>query len=206
MKRTPRAGLAFARYDKNQLHSFATLALMCLKNNPLFPNPPVSLAAVGVLLATYESAMSAATQGGPQDRAAFREARGELVVALRQIASYINSRGLRLASQVLSSGFDLVVWNTRQTPLTTPILVRLDNSVSTRLSLKMRAVPNAKVYQVQSSMDGGLTWQEAGIFPHTLGIALTGLTPGTVYSVRVRGVGGSTRFSAWSAALSLMAV
>ena len=205
MKKTLRVALAFARYDKNQLNCFAILVLLCLKNNPLFPNPPVSRPALADLVTTYQNALTAAAQGGPKDRAAFREARDELVLALRSIAAYIHSLGLKQESEVLSSGFDLAVWDTRQTPLTTPELVRLDNSVSTRLSLKLRAVPNAKTYQVQTSADGGQTWQELGIFPHTRGIVLTDLTPGKVYSLRVRAIGGSTRYSPWSAAISRMA-
>ncbi len=46
MKKTLSVALAFARYDKDQLNCFAILVLLCLKNNPLFPNPPVSLPAL----------------------------------------------------------------------------------------------------------------------------------------------------------------
>jgi hypothetical protein len=136
----------------------------------------------------------------------FREARGALVAALRQIVAYIHSLGLTKESDVLSSGFDLAVWNTRQTPLATPVLVRLDNSVSTQLTLKMRAVANAKAYEVQFSADGGQTWQGLGIYPHTQGIVMTGLTPGKVYAMRIRAIGGSTRYSGWSNAISGMAL
>ena len=205
IKKTLRLSLAFARYNKDLLNCFALLVLVCLKNNPLFPKPPVSLADLAALQTAYQAAMSAATLGGPADRAAFREARGALVAALRRIAAYIHSLGLTKESEVLSSGFDLAVWDTRQKPLLTPVLVRLDNSVSTQLSLKMRAVANARVYEVQFSADGGQTWQDLGIFQHTKGIMLAGLTPGKVYALRVRAVGGSTRYSGWSTAISCMA-
>ena len=84
--------------------------------------------------------------------------------------------------------------------------MRLDNSVSTRLSLKLRAVANAKAYEVQFSTDSGETWQRLGFYPHTKGIIMTGLTPGVVYAMRVRAVGGSTRYSGWSNAISRMAL
>ena len=206
MKRTIRVAVSFARFNKDHLNCFAMLVLLCLRNNPLFPNPKVSLADLGALLTAYQDAMSAATLGGPKDSAAFREARGALVRALRQIVAYIHSLGLTKESDVLSSGFDLAVWNTRQTPLTTPVLGRLDNSVSTQLTLKMRAVANAKAYEVQFSADGGQTWQRLGIYPHTQGIVMTGLTPGVVYALRVRAVGGSTRYSGWSNGISGMAL
>ena len=203
--KTIRVALAFARYDKNLLNCFALLVLVCLKNNPLFPKPPVSLADLAALQSAYQAAMSAATLGGLADRAAFREARGALVTALRSIAAYIHSVGLTKESEVLSSGFDLAVWDTRQKPLMTPGLVRLDNSVSTQLSLKLRAVANAHVYEAQFSADGGATWQALGIYPTTKGIVLAGLTPGKVYALRVRAVGGATRYSGWSTAISCMA-
>jgi hypothetical protein len=206
MKRTIRVAVSFARFNKDHLNFFAILALVCLKNNPLFPNPTVSLADLGALQTAYQDAMSAAALGGTKDSAAFRQARGALVTALRQTAAYIQSLGLTKESDVLSSGFDLAVWNTRQTPLTTPVLVRLDNLVSTQLTLKMRAVANARAYEVQFSADGGETWQRLGFYPHTKGIVMTGLTPGTVYAMRVRAVGGSTRYSGWSNAISRMAI
>ena len=206
MKRTIRVSVTFARFNKEHLNFFAMLVLVCFRNNPMFPKPPVSLANLGVLQTAYQDAMSAATLGGPKARAAFREARGALVAALRQTAGYIHSLGLTKESDVLSSGFDLAVWNTRQTPLTTPVLVRLDNSVSTQLTLKMRAVANARAYEVQFSTDGGQTWQRLGIYPNTQGIVMTGLTPGAVYAMRVRAIGGSTRCSGWSNAISGMAL
>jgi hypothetical protein len=48
-------------------------------------------------------------------------------------------------------------------------------------------------------------WQEAGIYTTTQGIFLTNLTPGTVYHVRLRAIGGSTQYSPWSAIVSRMA-
>jgi hypothetical protein len=205
IKKTLRVSLAFARYNKDLLNCFVLLVLMCQKNNPLFPKPPVSLADLAGLQTTYQAALSAATLGGQAERAAFREARGALVAALRRIAAYIQSLGLTKESEVLSSGFDLAVWDTRPKPLMTPVLVRLDNSFSTQLSLKLRAVANARVYEVQFSDDGGQTWQRLGIYPHTKGIMLAGVTPGKVYALRVRAVGGSRRYSDWSNAIACMA-
>ena len=52
---------------------------------------------------------------------------------------------------------------------------------------------------------GAGPWLEAGIYPNTNNIVLKDLTPGTVYNVRIRAIGGSTQYSAWSATVSLMA-
>lgn len=131
------------------------------------------------------------------------EARDTLVAALRQIAGYIQSLGLTNESDVLSSGYDIIV-PSRNTPapLSQPA-IELDNSISSRLGVKLPAVPNAKAYHVQFNT-GTAAWTDLGIFPNTRNIVIPNTTPGTTYSVRVRAVGGSTQYSPWSAVNSLM--
>ncbi|HEY1717436.1 MAG TPA: fibronectin type III domain-containing protein [Verrucomicrobiae bacterium] len=48
-------------------------------------------------------------------------------------------------------------------------------------------------------------WQEAGIYTQARRIVLMGLTPGTVYFVRARAIGGSTGYSERSVPATLMA-
>jgi hypothetical protein len=72
---------------------------------------------------------------------------------------------------VLSSGFDVVMSSNGQSPLSQPVILSLDNSVTTQLQVKLQAVANAKAYQVQycnGAPNAG--WQEAGIFPSTRGM------------------------------------
>ena len=49
-------------------------------------------------------------------------------------------------------------------------------------------------------------WQTAGAFTGARKIILTGLTPGTVYNVQARAIGGSTGYSDWSDPSSHMAM
>jgi len=203
MKKSTRVALSFATLTKDQLNSFAILAIVCLKTNPLFPNLPVSIADLTTLQMAYQNAMSAAAVGGPKDTAAQNEAAEALISALRQIAAYIQSLGLT-ESQVLTSGFDVVVWNKSSITLVAPVVTGLDNSTSTQLGVSLQSVTGAKAYHVQNCTGTG-PWQEAGIFPNTKGIVINNLTPGTLYAVRVRAVGGSTQYSPWSASISLMA-
>ena len=203
MKKNVRVALSFATLPKDQLNSFAILAIVCLKTNPLFPNLPITIAALTALQTAYQNAMSAAAMGGPKDTAAQNEAADALIAALRQIAAYIQSLGLT-ESQVLTSGFDVVVWSKTKIALLAPVVTGLDNSRTTQLEVWLAAVTGAKAYQVQYCI-GTAPWQEAGIFPNTKDIIITNLTPGTVYTVRVRAVGGSTQYSPWSASISLMA-
>lgn len=203
MKKNVRVALSFATLPKDQLNSFAILAIVCLKTNPLFPNLPITIAALTALQAAYQNAMSAAAVGGPKDTALQSELADTLIAALRQIAAYIQSLGLT-ESQVLTSGFDVIVWSKTKITLLAPVVSGLDNSISTQLQVWLTAVTGAKAYQVQSCVGTG-AWQEAGIFPNTKDIIIKNLTPGTVNTVRVRAVGGSTQYSPWSASISLMA-
>jgi hypothetical protein len=204
MKKVIRVSLSFATFGDNDVNSIAILVIVCLKNNALFPNLPVSIAALTALQTAYQNALTAAAQGGKVNTALKIEAKDGMVSGLRQTAAYVQSLAPTLTvSQVLSSGFDVANANTTPYPLIQPVFT-LDNSVTTQLAVYLTAVPNAKAYQVQFSTGSG-AWQEAGIYPNTKGIVLTSLTPGTIYNVRVRAVGGSTQYSPWSATVSIMA-
>ena len=203
MKKTVRVGLSFAKLPKDQLNGFAILVIVCAaKNIVLFPNLPVTLAALSALQLAYQDAMNAATVGGRKDTAALKDARNALVSALRQIAAYIQSLNLTEA-QVLSSGFDVVIWSKTMITLLAPGITGLDYSVTTQLGVYLQAVAGAKSYHVQYCAGTG-SWLDAGIWPNTKNIVIPNLTPGTIYSVRVRAVGGSTQYSPWSAVVSLM--
>jgi hypothetical protein len=167
-------------------------------------NPPVAIAVLTTLQTAFQDALTAAATGGPMDTAAKNEARDALVSALRQTAAYVQTLAPTLnLSQILSSGFDVVSTNRIPSPLIQPVFA-LDNSTTTQLAVQLSAVPYAKAYQVQFSTGTG-AWQEAGIYPNTKSIVLTSLTPGTIYNVRIRAIGGSTQYSPWSATVSLMA-
>ena len=88
-----------------------------------------------------------------------------MVAALRQIAAYIQSLNLT-ESQVLTLGFDVVVWSKTPITLVAPLVSGLDNSQTTRLGVYLQAVNGAKAYHVQYCTGTG-AWVEAGIWPNT---------------------------------------
>jgi hypothetical protein len=204
MKKQPvQVSLGFARLKKDEFNSFAILVLVCLgKNAALFPNLPVTLIALAALQKSYQDAMTAAAVGGPPETQAQAEAYNDLVVALRLIAAYIQSLNLT-AAQVLLSGFDVVTHSRSTITLVAPLITGLDNSVTTQLGVYFQAVAGAKSYHVQYCTGAG-AWLDAGVWPNTKNVVITGLVPGTVYSVRVRGIGGSYQYGPWSATMSLM--
>ena len=81
-------------------------------------------------------------------------------------------------------------------------MVNLVNGLSSQLILRMQPVVNAKSYEVQTKNGGG--WTPAGIFTQARKITLPRLTPGQVYSVQSRAIGGATGYSDWSSPVSHM--
>jgi hypothetical protein len=105
---------------------------------------------------------------------------------------------------LLSTGYLPVSNNRSQSPLDDTAIVNLMNNGTTQLLLQLLAVRNAKSYQMEISLDGGKTWLAAGISTKSRPILLTGLIPGTTYTVRARAIGGSTGASDWTPARSIM--
>jgi len=198
-----RVALTFATFTNDQLNSMLILLLVCLKNNPLFPNLPIAYTALEALVTDYQAKLAATAVGGQIDTAAFQEARDAVVAALRQIAGYITSLGLTNASDVLSSGFDIILpGKNPSVPLTQPQFT-LDNTVPGQLGINLQAVSNAKSYHVQYATGTG-AMVDLGIFPNTKNLAIPNTTAGTTYSARIQAIGGSTQYSPWSAVMSLM--
>jgi len=202
-KNAIRVALNFATFTNDQINSLLILLLVCLKNNPLFPSLPISYTALAALVTDYQTRLAAAAVGGKIDTAAFSEARDASIAALRQIAGYITSLGLTNASDVLSSGFDIILpGKNPQQPLTQPQFT-LDNTVPWQLGIYLQTLPNAKAYHVQYGTGTG-PMIDLGIFPNTKNLALPNTTAGTTYSARIQAIGGSTQYGPWSAVMTLM--
>jgi hypothetical protein len=77
--------------------------------------------------------------------------------------------------------------------------------MSTQLVLRLSPVANAYCYEVQTSVGTG-AWQTIGSFTAARRIIIPNLTPGTIYNVRARAIGGSTGYSDWSDPQSHMAM
>ncbi len=104
-----------------------------------------------------------------------------------------------------SSGFESVPTPSAQSPLDVPTINYLGNLATTQLLMRLSSVDNANSYEVRISVDGGKTWVSGGISSQARRIVLSNLTPGTIYNVQARALGGSTGQSAWSTSASIMA-
>ena len=205
MQTNYRVNLSFATYAGADLDNFTTIVSTALDGNASFPLLPLTLAALGSLQTTFHDALAAMAQGGRQATAEKNAARDALVTALRAIAAYVQVVAAQDLAMLLSSGFLSNSTTRTRLPLITPNIVQIDNGMSTELVLRLTPVENARAYEIQVKT-GTTDWQPAGISTNSRGVVITGLTPGLIYTVQVRAIGGSTGYSDWSDPVSHMAM
>jgi hypothetical protein len=199
-----KVSLAFVNLNDAGLDDFTTPVVTGI-GLPVFAGAPVNAADLGTLQVGLRDAGAACAQGGSVARALRNAARLALENALRQDAAYVQSvAGTDLAT-LLSSGFYPTSTNRAQVPLVTPVILGILNSATRELTLQVGAVAYAKSYEAQISTTPGV-WVHAGTFANTRNMVLGNLTPGTVYAIQVRAIGGSTGRSNWSDPVSHMAI
>jgi hypothetical protein len=200
-----RVSMRFSRLPDSSLNLFASSTVVGMTGNPAFPAPLIPLSEVSSLQTIFGNACVASNTGGTLSTAIKNKCRAALLSALRSQANYVQGVTRHDLSQLLSSGFNAANLNRAQTQLAAPLILKIMNERTTELALGVRAVANARSYQVQIQAGNG-QWQEAGIFSQARRIVLANLTPGTVYNIRIRATGGSTGFSAWSDPKSRMSL
>lgn len=200
-----RVSLGFARYNDSQLSDFYTSVNTSLTGNAAFPNLPITLAAIATIGNTFIEKLAAAFDGGKLAVAEKNVARENLIAALRQLASYVQTVAGENLPVLLSSGFEPVSQNRTQAPLPKPVVENIDNIQSTKLLIKLKSLPNARAVEARRKVQGTTEYQPAGIFTQPSKIRQEDLIPGTTYDLQFRGIGGSTGYSDWSDPISHMA-
>ncbi len=168
----------------------------------IYPEPPVTSVILSTTLSNFRNALAAQSSKGKEGTAAKDELRAELIVLLRSLALYVqtviqgnDAFGLTV---LLQSGFEAVSTNRAQHPLDAPAITRIDNTGEGRVTLRVKPSANARMYEAQKKLEGAANFESAGVFASTRGMEVTGLTPGGLYTFRVRAMGGSTGHSDWS--------
>lgn len=200
-----RVSLAFRRYPAPELVNFAFKVFTEMSGNPHFPSPPFSLSELKTDYEALEIAIIAAKDGGKSLVASKVAQQIRVVDGLRELAAYVQLTARGNSTIVYSAGFMLASNNTAPSPLARPSLYGITNPASTKLGLKVTPVRNARVYEVWVHTGDG-NWRLAQTFQNTRRMILENLTPGTLYWLRVRAVGGSTGFSDWSDAVEHMSI
>jgi len=208
MNKQLRVLLDFVKVPDAGLDEYTTNVVNGLTGNPAYPTPPVALTLVQTQQTAFTAAIAAMAQGGTLATATKNNARADLVNSLRLLALYVQTNCNNDLPTLLSSGFQAVQGSQPPHPLDKPSISSVENGETGQLFLKVMPVANAHSYEVRvavSGTGGALgPWQSAGIFSSTRNLSLTGLTPGTLYSIEIRAIGGSTGYSYWSDAVSHM--
>jgi len=165
---------------------------------PPVPPDPTAPKDLQTLRLEFSAARVAAADGGRQLTAVKNQKRDLLTEALHALAMYVQTVARTNLAMLLSSGFEACSTNRASVPLDKPAILALVNEASGQLLLRGQPVLNARAYQPQISTDGGKTWMNMDESTGARRIVLQPVTPGTVYTVRLRAVGGSTKFSEWS--------
>jgi hypothetical protein len=197
MKINNRVSYSFTKLSDAAIADFTDVIINGLTGNAGFPTLPVPLATLGTQKADYLVKLAAAADGGKLATAEKNEARAVLEESLRQLAAYVQSLANNDLTLLLSSGFQPVSTNRAQSPLEKPVVLNIDNQSSTKFTVRVQPVVNARAYEAQYKNGGG--WLPAGVFTNSRRIEIGDLTPGTSYTVQIRAVGGSTGYSDWSA-------
>lgn len=203
--KTLKVALAFNRLSDGDLSAFTNNIINSLTGNTAFSKPPVALTDLGKLLAAFDQAVAAALDGGTSLTVAKNAAREALLAALRRIAAYVQMVADQDEALLRTSGFSPVIVSRAQTKLAIPVIVSVENEGTTKLSVRLKPVVNARSYEVRA-VNGAATPAASVISTQARRVVVGNLTPGTTYNLQARAIGGSEGYSEWSDPVSHMAI
>lgn len=206
----------FSRLSYPNFLAQAQRIVTAMTGNPHFPEPwtapTPSLAQITADLDSFAS-VTAAVSSGDRTRMAERNAsRAQLATDLQALAVYLQMITKGDEAMIASTGYDIrarVARPALMTPLAAPLDLRLSRGeLSGSLIARVTKVRQAVAYDVQvATADPTVenNWADAGTFATCRRIAISGLTPGKNYSVRVRAINGAGP-GAWTVPGTLMVV
>ncbi len=187
-----------------QLGDFALHVATDLTGNANFTTPPVTPAALTAQATGFNTAVSACVNGTPANTLTKNTLRAALVATLDQLAAYVELTANNDPEKIISSGFNLAsTTRTAQVPGMTSIM-SVTNVASGKLGLELQVADNAWAYIVEyTALPNGAV--KTATFTNAHDVTLTGLTPGTMYSMRVQVMGSGNQVTEWSNTVQQMA-
>jgi len=196
--------IGFSKMADHLVEETAGAVSAKLYGNPAYPDPPTGFgkAVLDAALDAFTRAIPIAKAGGPRDTADKNNKRDALIEILRVLAAYVQSRHGNNLTVLLSSGFKAANTNRAQSVLPAPVIKGIRNGLAGQLLPQIGRIANASSYESRFAVIGAGgapgPWQTGEVFPNTRDLAVNNLTPGTIYAIQVRALGGSTRYSDWS--------
>jgi hypothetical protein len=149
-------------------------------------------------LATFANTVKAAT-------AAKNDAREALLLALRKDANYVEINADNDLAKLLTSGYEAASTNRQQTVLPQVNIIDVENGQSGELKARIARVENSRGYDGRIKAASG-DYGPPISFASSRSITFSDLTPGIVYTIQIRAVGGTTGLGDWSDPISHMAM
>ena len=173
-----------------------------IKAHPeFFPNPP-DLNAFLATIQAFEGSIAAAKDGGRKAISQKKKDRAATMKALRQLGHYVEANCKDDVTIVNFSGFKVAAsGKVPAQPMPKGVIEKVAaGSVSGQIVAKGKPIPRARSYVFRyapAGPDGKPgTWTEIAL-TNPRAIQLTGLTPGTTYTLQIRAL-GVLGFGEWS--------
>jgi hypothetical protein len=201
----------FGSLTNNQLWQRGMAVVRALTGNVRFPNPPLTMAMLESVLATFQAAISdtmGANQGSKKARVLRDSLRAQVISALKQVAGYVqeNANG-----DFSGTGFETYSTTTRKKSqlVTTATFRKLYRGTkSGEIMLLINAVLYARGYQVRyAALKDGVPgpWTVIDAMSVKSAVKISGLTPATTYAFQVQAIGTVNR-SDWSDSQTIICV
>jgi hypothetical protein len=195
-----RVSYKFASLPDFDLDNFAGTVSTKMTGNATFPTPPAdaTLPMLDAGRLDFTEKTNQAKIGGPQDTEAKNLSRQELLRILRKLAGYVQITAAD-REEVLSAGFETRSANNARAPLDKPTGVSVKNGTEGQLIARTGSpIKNANLYEGRAKLEGTDDWLPSVFFGDSRHVIFDGLTPGAVYVIELRALGGSTGQSDWS--------
>lgn len=153
---------------------------------------------VSYAYASLTAAIAKAKAGGPADTAAKDLLLQAHIGLLRQLAAFVQTKHNNDLALLLRSGFKAASTDRTAVVLTKPEGVTVTNGTSGQLVVKVTKVKGCNMYEARATPEGGAPLPSVftGDSQH---IYLNNLTPGVMYKVEVRCLGGADPgYTDWS--------
>ena len=199
-----RLNIGFSNLSPDDLANQADVIFAALTGNASFPSPTPTLAVIAAATKALRSAIAAPE--GPARAPAIEAASDALATLLQQLGQNLASTPGATPVTLATTGFKLPKTATRTTnPPPAPGNVRLSHGINPgEIAVHCDPADGARSYDVEWTFDANVgPWTDAGSFPSTRGIVLSGLTRGKDVWVHVRALGTAGN-GPWSDPATLM--
>ncbi len=200
-----RVSLGFINLPDAEFGNFSLNTAVKMTGNPGYPTPRIALAGITIAANTFLADVAAAAGGGSLATATKNASRLALELLMREQAPYVQSVAGTDLALLLSSGFHVASTNRTRIVLPQATIRNLVTVQSGLFKIIVNPLPTSRGYELRYKNGTG-DYIPGGVFTSSRGIMLPNLTPGSTYTVQVRGIGGLTGYGDWSDPVSRMAI